>query len=71
MGMDITRNPDYFETGLPFLDQMNVSVIRPDPLANAPGSAELDKIEALKDAGVVISKSPAGLGETLLEVLGR
>ena len=30
-----------------------------------------DKIEALKDAGVVISKSPAGLGETLLEVLGR
>ena len=30
-----------------------------------------DKIEALKDAGVVISKSPSGLGETLLEVLGR
>ena len=30
-----------------------------------------DKIEALKNAGVVISKSPAGLGETLLEVLGR
>jgi len=30
-----------------------------------------DKIDALKEAGVVISESPAGLGKTLLEVLGE
>ena len=30
-----------------------------------------DKIDALKEAGVVISESPAGLGKTLLEVLGK
>ncbi len=30
-----------------------------------------DKIDALKKAGVVISESPAGLGKTLLEVLGK
>ena len=30
-----------------------------------------DKIEALKEAGVVISNSPAGLGKTLLSVLGK
>ena len=30
-----------------------------------------DKIDALKEAGVVISDSPAGLGKTLLNVLGK
>ena len=30
-----------------------------------------DKIDALKEAGVVISESPAGLGKTLLDVLGK
>jgi len=30
-----------------------------------------DKIDALKEAGVVISESPAGLGKTLLNVLGK
>ena len=52
MGMVFTRNPDYFEGGLPFLDQLNVSVMRADPLANAPGSVELDKVAAFK-AGLV------------------
>ncbi len=52
MGLVFTRNPDYFEGGLPFLDQLNVSVMRADPLANAPGSVELDKVAAFK-AGLV------------------
>jgi len=30
-----------------------------------------DKIDALKEAGVVISESPAGLGKTLIDVLGK
>ena len=51
-GMEFIRNSDYFEGGLPFLDQLNVTVIRADPLANSPGSIALDKVAAFK-AGLV------------------
>ena len=37
-------------------------------VSGGKGGAE-DKIEAMKDAGIQISNSPAGLGSTLLEVL--
>ena len=51
-GMEFIRNADYFEGGLPFLDQLNVTVMRADPLANSPGSIALDKVAAFK-AGLV------------------
>ena len=51
-GMEFLRNPNYFEDGLPFLDQLNVKVIRSGPLANSPGSLELDKVAAFR-AGLV------------------
>jgi peptide/nickel transport system substrate-binding protein len=51
-GMEFIRNADYFEGGLPFLDQLNVTVMRADPLTNSPGSIALDKVAAFK-AGLV------------------
>ena len=30
--MEFTRNPNYFENGLPFLDQLNIAIMRSDPL---------------------------------------
>ncbi|MBV44918.1 MAG: succinate--CoA ligase subunit alpha [Rhodobiaceae bacterium] len=39
-------------------------------ISGGKGGAD-DKIESLKSAGVTISNSPAALGKTLLEVLGR
>ncbi len=50
--MEFARNPDYFEDGLPFLDQLNVVVMRSGPLANSAGSVELDKVAAFR-AGLV------------------
>ena len=38
-------------------------------VSGGQGGAE-DKIEAMKSAGIVVSDSPARLGETLLEAIG-
>jgi ABC-type transport system substrate-binding protein len=60
-GMEFTRNSSYFEDNLPFLDQLNVTVMRSDPLGDSPGSVELDKVAAFR-AGLVDVFS-AGPGE--------
>ena len=51
-GMEFTRNSNYFEGGLPFLDQLNVTVMRSGLLADSPDSIELDKVAAFR-AGLV------------------
>ena len=51
-GMEFTRNSNYFEDNLPFLDQLNVTVMRSGPLGDSPGSVELDKVAAFR-AGLV------------------
>jgi len=60
-GMEFTRNSNYFEDNLPFLDQLNITVMRSGPLGDAPGSVELDKVAAFR-AGLVDVFS-AGPGE--------
>jgi hypothetical protein len=39
--------------------------------SNIVQAADKFVVECVKDAGVMISKSPVGLGKTLLEVLGK
>ena len=60
-GMEFTRNSNYFENNLPFLDQLDVTVMRSGPLGDSPGSVELDKVAAFR-AGLVDVFS-AGPGE--------
>ena len=45
-GMRFLRNPDYFEGGLPFLDQLNIAFMRSDLFAESGGPAEMDKVAA-------------------------
>ena len=61
--MRFTRNPGYFEDGLPFLDQLNITVMRSDLLAGSSGSIESNKSNkvAAFEAGLVdvLSVGPA------------
>ncbi|MCS5665772.1 MAG: ABC transporter substrate-binding protein [Dehalococcoidia bacterium] len=50
--MVFVRNDNYFEEGLPFLDQLDVTVMRTAPLAHPPGTVESDKVAAFR-AGLV------------------
>ena len=51
-GMEFLRNPDYFEEGLPFLDQLNVVVMRSALFSNPAEPAEPDKVAAFQ-AGLI------------------
>lgn len=55
-GMEFLRNPNYFEGGLPFLDQLNVVVMRSGPLSEP---AEMDKVAAFQAGQIdVLSVEP-------------
>jgi len=45
-GMELVRNSDYFENGLPFLDQLNVAVMRSDLLSEADESDQVAAFQA-------------------------
>ena len=44
--MEFTRNGDYFEKGLPFLDQFNVVIMRPNPLSETSDSNRVAALHA-------------------------
>ena len=45
-GMEFTRNPDYFEKKLPFLDQFNIAIMRSEPLVEASNSNRIAAFQA-------------------------
>ena len=44
--MEFTRNPDYFEKELPFLDQLNVAIMRSSPLVKTSNSNKVAAFHA-------------------------
>jgi len=63
--MEFLRNPDYFEDGLPFLDQLNITVMRSELFskatgpANPGGPAGMDKVAAFQAGQIdVLSIGP-------------
>ena len=58
-GMEFLRNPDYFEDGLPFLDQLNIAIMRSELLSKSTGPAEMDKVAAFQAGQIdVLSVGP-------------
>ncbi len=56
-GMNFLRNPDYFEAGLPFLDQLNIAVMRSELVS---GPVKTDKVAAFQAGQIdVLSVGPA------------
>lgn len=45
-GMELIRNANYFEKGLPFLDQLNITIMRPDQRAPTTDSNQLAAFQA-------------------------
>ncbi len=55
-GMRFLRNPDYFEAGLPFIDQLNIAVMRSELVS---GPVETDKVAAFQAGQIdVLSVGP-------------
>ena len=58
--MEFLRNPDYFEDSLPFLDQLNITVMRPELMSNSTGPAVMDRVAAFRAGQIdVLSVSPS------------
>ena len=58
--MEFLRNPDYFEAGLPFLDQLNITVMRPELFSKSTGPANPDKVAAFQAGQIdVLSVGPS------------
>ncbi|PKB72451.1 MAG: hypothetical protein BZY87_00450 [SAR202 cluster bacterium Io17-Chloro-G6] len=63
-GMEFLRNPDYFEDGLPFLDQLNIAVMRTELLS---GPVAVDKVAAFQAGQIDV----LSVGPREWEIVGR
>ncbi|MDA1127468.1 MAG: ABC transporter substrate-binding protein [Chloroflexi bacterium] len=62
--MEFLRNPDYFEDSLPFLDKLNIAVMRSEALSEP---AEMDKVAAFQAGQIDV----LSVGPSEWEIVGR
>ncbi|MDA0262857.1 MAG: ABC transporter substrate-binding protein [Chloroflexi bacterium] len=64
-GMKFLRNPDYFEDNLPFLDGLNIVVMRPGLFSDSSGTGESDQVAAFRAGLIDVLSVGPGEWETL------